>query len=345
MQIPELDELYELIDEAQGFLKSERLCIARTPEGYSYPVLGLRFGSEDPTSPCLGIFAGVHGLERIGTQTAIAFLKSLVQNMSWDRHLRERLERTRIVAIPIVNPGGMARLTRANPRGVDLMRNSPVEAESAPPPLLGGHRLSPFLPWFRGNSEHSMEPEAQAVVDFVKREMLPAPVSLALDIHSGFGATDRLWYPYAYTRAEFPRTPECRRIARLLDSTYPHHIYKIEPQSLSYTTHGDLWDFIFKHHETENTQGEKIFIPWTLEMGSWKWVRKNPRQLLSVTGIFNPILDHRVSRVLRRHLLLIDFLHRAVDNPEAWMIQDQSTTMEFDRSKTSRPRLAVLEDD
>ena len=60
------------------------------------------------------------------------------------------------------------------------------------------------------------------------------------------------------------------------------------------------------------------FIPWTLEMGSWNWVRKNPFQLMSLTGPFNPIVPHRLRRVQRHHLLLIDFFLRAVHNHEAW---------------------------
>ena len=49
-----------------------------------------------------------------------------------------------------------------------------------------------------------------------------------------------------------------------------------------------------------------FFLPLTLEMGSWLWVKKNPRQLFSRHGIFNPLIEHRQQRVLRRHLALLD---------------------------------------
>jgi hypothetical protein len=46
-------------------------------------------------------------------------------------------------------------------------------------------------------------------------------------------------------------------------------------------------------------------------MGSWLWVKKNPRQLFSRHGIFNPLIEHRRQRVLRRHLAWLDFMTRA----------------------------------
>ncbi|CAH2929990.1 MAG: FIG011155: Zinc carboxypeptidase-related protein [uncultured Paraburkholderia sp.] len=48
----------------------------------------------------------------------------------------------------------------------------------------------------------------------------------------------------------------------------------------------------------------------TLELGSWLWIKKNPRQLFSRQGFFNPVKAHRTARVLRRHANLLDFLAR-----------------------------------
>jgi hypothetical protein len=53
-------------------------------------------------------------------------------------------------------------------------------------------------------------------------------------------------------------------------------------------------------------------------MGSWIWVRKNPRQLFSRHGLFNPLIGHRQQRVLRRHLGLLDFLMRAAASHARW---------------------------
>lgn len=63
----------------------------------------------------------------------------------------------------------------------------------------------------------------------------------------------------------------------------------------------------------------RIFIPLTLEMGSWTWLRKNPRQIFSSFGAFNPMMPHRYERILRRHLILLDFLVRATRNHKLWI--------------------------
>ncbi|MDO9354483.1 MAG: hypothetical protein Q7T55_12360, partial [Solirubrobacteraceae bacterium] len=60
-------------------------------------------------------------------------------------------------------------------------------------------------------------------------------------------------------------------------------------------------------------------LPLTLEMGSWLWVRKNPRQLFSRHGLFNPMIEHRQKRVLRRHLVWLDFIARAAASHARWL--------------------------
>jgi hypothetical protein len=64
---------------------------------------------------------------------------------------------------------------------------------------------------------------------------------------------------------------------------------------------------------------DSVFLPLTLEMGSWLWVKKNPRQLFSRDGIFNPLIAHRQQRVLRRHLPLLDFTFRAAASSARWL--------------------------
>jgi hypothetical protein len=103
---------------------------------------------------------------------------------------------------------------------------------------------------------------------------------------------------------------------QLLDHTLPHHPYRMEPQARTYTVHGDLWDYLYDQHAEQGKGG--TFLPLTLEMGSWLWVKKNPRQVFNVLGAFNPIKPHRRRRILRRHLLLFDFLRRAVAAPASW---------------------------
>ena len=74
----------------------------------------------------------------------------------------------------------------------------------------------------------------------------------------------------------------------------------------------------------ESRDPQRCFIPLTLEMGSWLWVKKNPRQLFSRQGIFNPLIGHRQQRVLRRHGTWLDFVMRAVQSHARWQPDDEA---------------------
>ena len=279
-------------------------------DGHVFPIYAIEIGNPDPTVPCLAMVGGVHGLERIGSMVVISTLQTVIELLSWDQTLKDRLKHSRLVYIPILNPVGMFRRSRSNGNGVDLMRNAPVFSEEATRFLYGGHRISPKIPFYRGALADGMEKENQVLFDFLKRRVLPSRVSICLDVHSGFGSSDRLWFPYARTKAPFPYYVEAYAFRELLNKTYPNHVYAVEPQSIQYTTHGDLWDYVFDNHRNIN-QGE-FFFPLTLELGSWKWVRKNPKQVFGALGVFNPVLPHRRARVLRDQKTFMDFLHRAV---------------------------------
>jgi hypothetical protein len=289
----------------------------------THPIESYCFGSTAEDAPVLGIIGGIHGLERIGTWVALSFLHYLVSRIEWDESLQWQLSRIRIFIIPIANPIGVKNFTRSNGNGVDLMRNSPVESENATW-LVGGHDYTPKLPWFRGNPSRSfegMELEAKAMLNHVLRQTGTSKLSLILDLHSGFGNQDQLWFPYAKSKAPFPRLPELFALKQLMDQVLPHHVYRFEPQSKNYTTHGDLWDYLCEIHPG-NQNPSHILLPLTLEMGSWNWIRKNPVQLLSFLGPFNPIKPHRLKRTLRRHLPLFDFLIRTMTSPGSWSVPE-----------------------
>jgi hypothetical protein len=328
-RFPEMVELERLLETA-----GERCRVAVIGHAHwrelSFPLYTVAFGTTDPEAPTLALFAGVHGLERIGSQVVISFLQTVLQLLTWDETFRAQLQKTRLLFMPIVNPGGMYLQTRSNPAGVDLMRNAPVRADKMSPLFIaGGHRISPRLPWYRGPAGGPMEPEAQALCDFVAQEIFRSKVAVTLDVHSGFGAVDRLWFPYARTRKPFPSLPEVFGLKVLLDRTYPNHIYRVEPQSQQYTTHGDLWDYLYDEHRKQHQNG--LFLPLSLELGSWAWVRKNFRQVFSVLGAFNPVAPHRKQRTLRRHILFFEFLHKAVMSPDSWALQPKERREAFRR--------------
>jgi len=225
------------------------------------------------------------------------------------------------VFVPLVNPGGMALGRRANPRGVDLMRNGLRTADGRGTFLLGGQRLTPRLPWYGGTPELALELESAALVGLIERELFGARAAIAVDCHSGFGMVDRLWFPYARTRKPFPHLAEVVGLKHLLDATLPHHVYQLEPQAQAYTIEGDLWDHLYDLARSRDAT--RVFVPLTLEMGSWAWVRKNPWQVWEPGGSFNPVLPHRLKRTLRRHLPLFDLLLHAIRSHEAWVARDE----------------------
>ena len=314
--LPEIRELHRLIELGGRWLDVRTECKVQAGS-QEMEVLSITLGNPSPDVPAIGYFGGVHGLERIGSGVVLAFLGGLVQRLKWDSHLHHQLDNLRLVFMPVVNPGGMWLGTRANPQGVDLMRNAPLTSSAEVPFLLGGHRLSSLLPWYRGPKDAPMQAEAQAVCSVVARELTHRRFSLALDCHSGFGVRDRIWFPFAYTGSPFPSLAEVHALHRIFGQTHAHHNYIFEPQCLQYLTHGDLWDHLYL--QASKQAPNHCFLPLTLEMGSWMWVKKNPRQLFSRHGIFNPLIAHRQQRVLRRHMALLDFMALAAGSATNWL--------------------------
>ena len=291
--------------------RHHRVGTLATVEGL--PIRCFRFGPSDRRRPALLIVAGLHGIERIGTHVAIAYLDALTARLQWDELLQRSLEQVRLIVVPLLNPVGMALGQRANGQGVDLMRNAPDPAKIATP-LVGGQRMTARLPWFMGAE---LQTESSALMSLVENELFETPASIALDLHSGFGVIDRLWYPYARTREAPPDQPAIDALQGLLDRSLPNHVYRVEQTARVYTIRGDLWDYLY---DRRRQRGSGILLPLTLEMGSWSWVRKNPLQGFSVEGRFNPIKPHRLRRTLRRHIPIIEFLLHAAASHRAWSL-------------------------
>ena len=325
---PELEALEAVIALGGSRLDARVACEVETPQG-RFPVYVVTLGNPHPSAAVFGVFGGVHGIERIGAVVAIACLRSVVARLRWDALLLRLLESVRLVFMPMVNPGGLSLGTRANPRGIDLMRNAPVECDQKATFLIGGQRLGAWLPWYRGPEDGPMEAESQALCEVVGSEVLSHDFALTLDCHSGFGLEDRIWFPHAHTRRPVPHLPELLALCELFDDTHPQHRYVVEPQSRQYLAHGDLWDYLYLK-ACESPQ--RVLLPLTLEMGSWIWVKKNPLQLLSLDGIFNPLIRHRQQRVLRRHAVLLDFLMRAAASDRAWRPSAPERTVLHERA-------------
>jgi Zinc carboxypeptidase len=318
--LPELNELERILDLGRSHLETRAVCEVSAGDK-RFPVYQLTLGNPDPKLPAIGYFGGIHGLERIGTQVLLYFLRSLLTRLEWDKSLHQMLQEVRLVFMPLINPGGMWQSTRCNPQGVDLMRNAPIEATGRVPFLLGGQRISPRLPWYRGVAGAEMESENQALCQTVREELLSRSFSIAVDCHSGFGSRDRVWFPYAHSVNPIAHLADILTLEELFQKSNPNNKYLFEPQSVQYRTHGDVWDYLYLQAQQDQS---KTFLPLTLEMGSWLWVKKNPRQLFSRHGIFNPSVEHRLHRVLRGHTVWLDFLMRAACSHDNWLVKGPS---------------------
>jgi len=238
--------------------------------------------------------------------------------LDWDELFCRRLESTRMIFIPILNPTGILLNWRANARGVDLMRNAPIDSDEGEDyRFFRGQQYSKNIPWFRGNPK-KMEIESKALIKIVEEKLHPSRLAISVDVHSGFGSRDRLWFPYAGSSKPFRYIAEVFSLKELFDRTFPNHFYIVEPVSRSYTINGDLWDYMFDNYEAQKKPGHN-FIPFTLEMGSWIWLKKNPMHFFSPLGLFHPLKPHRHKRVLRRHFTLFEFLHRSAVSGDAWL--------------------------
>lgn len=307
--LPEIVQIEQLLSEFPHAAHGQVLGHVGDSEKL-FPIYKICVGSEDPQAPVLSLIGGVHGLERIGAQVVISLLSSVLKIQLWDQSLQELLKNIRLVFIPTVNPWGIYNRRRSNANGVDLMRNSPVIADNSGVPwMLGGQRYSSKLPWYQGET---FQEECKLVLDALKTETQASRFAMSLDIHSGFGLQDQIWFPFAKTSTPFPDLAEVYRFKNFFETAHPYHFYKIEPQT--YRTHGDLWDHLYSELRTS----ERYYLPLTLELGSWIWVKKNPLQLFSKEGLFHPLRPHRHRRILRRHWTLFDFMMRMANSHQTW---------------------------
>lgn len=90
-------------------------------------------------------------------------------------------------------------------------------------------------------------------------------------------------------------------------------MYRIEPMAKSYQTHGDLWDAALLAFQDKTLQQKpqrrSLFMPFTLEVGTWHELRKSPRRLFSREAIFNPPRESRKAYLKAHRALLWDFIH------------------------------------
>ena len=86
----ELQKIEKLAYDARNFARVET--IAQIPvSDQTLPIHAFKFG-ENKTLPVFALFAGVHGLEKVGTHVAIYFLRSLISRLQWDQQLLQQMK-------------------------------------------------------------------------------------------------------------------------------------------------------------------------------------------------------------------------------------------------------------
>ncbi len=68
----------------------------------------------------------MHGNEPVGTETCLYFIDLLLTEYGTDERITNLIDGTAIWIVPLMNPDGLERNTRANANGIDLNRNFPL---------------------------------------------------------------------------------------------------------------------------------------------------------------------------------------------------------------------------
>lgn len=140
--------------------------------------------------PLVCVTAGLHGLEWIGVQVALAVLEA------------GPLPGARLRVFPVLNPDGYARTERqgghgtvgelrCNARGVDLNRNFPLPWQARPSRIPFAGASEPGAATYRGPAPLS-EPETRALTDVLHAE----PPHASANLHSFMGTliAARVWH-------------------------------------------------------------------------------------------------------------------------------------------------------
>ena len=221
--------------------RSARLSIA----GHSVrgePIIALSLGNPQPTENTRTsvIVAGLHPIEWIGIETALAIIGQLREVDLGDRSL---------MVFPIANPDGLlkvernlrrrrGRFIRHNARGVDLNRNFDA---------AWGHKnlLARIVPWvFKPGSHAASEPEVASIAYMLGSRR----VDRALSLHS-FGGV--VLYPSAHSLWPVADANEHRRWAQSIARRADAKAYKCLPSSwfgLGMTMGGLELDWFHERH-------------------------------------------------------------------------------------------------
>ncbi len=104
----ELEELKAILLAGSAHFEVDVVAEAHTA-GPSFPLYTASIGSRDPLAPAVGLFGGIHGLERMGTQLILHYLRALLFRLEWDELLHRQLEKIGWSSCPSSIPAACGR--------------------------------------------------------------------------------------------------------------------------------------------------------------------------------------------------------------------------------------------
>lgn len=241
-----------------------------------HPIWGFRIrqpGAEIHTRVL--VFAGIHALEWISTETALAFALEMAE-----RPLRG-LE---IVVIPLLNPDGRLRVEddllngrnrfqRTNGNRVDLNRDF---AHNREPKAIWRH----ILPGYFATSPGPLsQPESQAL-----DRLLSTRVDVAVSLHA-FGGF--FYYPWAGLWRRPADHKTFVDLGRVMAKAQGAHAYKVRQLS--------RWGFFFRAHgaEIDHIYGEYGTIAFLIELTRSGLNPLRPATFSTPFRWFNPVRPSR----------------------------------------------------
>lgn len=242
--------VHELADRAGT--RAARSVIGTTVEGR--PIDAVRVAAPgrtpDRAHPQAFVLAGMHGVEVIGTQLALAVLAEVCAPEPTGAPA-QLLDRADVEIVPCLNVDGRTRsiesLTRRGPvagaprrnaNRVDLNRNWPFPGDVVDHWLpISGTRVR-WLPWYRGRGPLS-EPETAALARLLEEETRPFAL---LNLHS---TGSILTYPWS-SKDEAPADQEgFQRMVDAFTSAQPHHTYRSKQSRAWYPIIGSSNDWFY----------------------------------------------------------------------------------------------------
>jgi murein tripeptide amidase MpaA len=233
----------------------------------------------DENEPEIFINGGIHARERITVEMALYIVDLLVSNYGTDERITNIVNTREIWIVPMVNPDGaehdmsdgVFRLWRKNRQpipgsseiGVDLNRTFGFKWG-----CCGGGSNNPASDMYRG-PEPWFAPETRAYRDFVNGRVVGGKQQIRGIISLHAAGRQVLW-PYAYTKADHPRTmkyDDWRAFKKLAKAMAALNGYTAEQGSDLYIVDGDMDDWAY--------HSNRIFA-FTFELRAGKPKRQYP---------------------------------------------------------------------